>query len=477
MAINKTKVQVHNYMSKLKGKGWDFDNYAGWQCYDLSNFYFNHLTGKRLYGMYAKDIHTDNKSVLEKHGTIYENTPNFLPKKGDMFIMNGRYGQGAGHTGIVWSANINNYVGLEQNWYGGGRNKTEVAQLVTHSYDNPVYFWRPDYKAKANVVDKVKDKVTTPKKPKVTPKKILIVSGHGGSDPGAVGNGTNERDFIREYIGPNIQKYLKQAGHTVDLYGGSKQSQNLYADTAYGQRIGNHKNYGMYWVKRQKYDVVVELHLDAASPSASGGHVIISDRHSADQIDKNIDQVLKDTVGTIRPIDKRGNLLNANVAANLNMNYRLVELGFITNKGDMDYLKKNYDDFSKALAGAIHDAPIYGASASKDKLPPKKDVPKPSSKSGWKVNTPYGTYYKSEKARFTNGNQPIQVRTVGPFLSCPKAYMFQPGGWCDYDEVMIQDGHVWIGYSWKGKRYYLPIRTASGTPPNHSAGPLWGTIK
>lgn len=112
MAVNKTKAQAHAYMSKLKGRGWDFDNYAGWQCYDLSNFYFNHLTGKRLYGMYAKNIHTDNKSVLEKYGTIYENTPNFLPKKGDIFIMNGRYGQGAGHTGIVWSADLNSFVGL-----------------------------------------------------------------------------------------------------------------------------------------------------------------------------------------------------------------------------------------------------------------------------------------------------------------------------------------------------------------------------
>ena len=469
MTVKRTQKETHKYMSKLKGKGWDFDNAFGWQCYDLANQYFNYLTGERLYGLYAKNIHTDNKKVLEKYGTIYKNTDNFLPQKGDVFIMNGRYGQGAGHVGIVWSADLNTYTGLEQNWYGGGLNKTEVAQLVRHSYDNPLYFWRPDYKAKKKIV-------STSKKPKIKPMKILIASGHGYSDTGAVGNGTNERDFIRKYIAPNIQKYLKKAGHSVDLYGGSKQNQNLYTDTAYGERIGNRKDYGMYWVNGQNYDAIVELHLDAASPSASGGHVIISDRHNADQIDKNIDQVLKDTVGTIRPIDKRGNLLNANVAANLNMNYRLVELGFITNKGDMDYLKKNYDDFSRALAGAIHDAPIYGASASKDKLPPKKDVPKPSTSSGFKVNQ-YGTYYKTEKARFTNGNQPIQVRTVGPFLTCPKAYMFQPGGWCDYTSVLLQDGHVWIEYEWKNTLYYLPIRTWDGTPPpRHSVGKLWGVI-
>lgn len=95
----------------------------------------------------------------------------------------------------------------------------------------------------------------------------------------------------------------------------------------------------------------------------------------------------------------------------------------------------------------------------------------------WQKND-YNTYYMTEKARFTNGNSPIAARTVGPFRSCPLAYWFQPGGYCDYDEVMLQDGHVWIGYNWQGKRYYLPIRTFDGTPPpNHKVGDLWGTIK
>lgn len=45
---------------------------------------------------------------------------------------------------------------------------------------------------------------------------------------------------------------------------------------------------------------------------------------------------------------------------------------------------------------------------------------------------------------------PITVRKIGPFLSCPVAYQFQPGGYCDYTEVMLQDGHVWVGYTWEG---------------------------
>lgn len=69
----------------------------------------------------------------------------------------------------------------------------------------------------------------------------MIVAGHGYNDPGAVGNGTNERDFIRKNITPQIAKYLRQAGHEVALYGGSKQSQDMYQDTAYGVRVGNKK--------------------------------------------------------------------------------------------------------------------------------------------------------------------------------------------------------------------------------------------
>ena len=88
-------------------------------------------------------------------------------------------------------------------------------------------------------------------KAKIKPKKIMIVAGHGYSDSGAVGNGTNERDFIRKNITPHVASYLRQSGHEVALYGGTKQSQDMYQDTAYGQNVGNRSDYGMYWVKNK----------------------------------------------------------------------------------------------------------------------------------------------------------------------------------------------------------------------------------
>ncbi|WP_063410280.1 N-acetylmuramoyl-L-alanine amidase [Staphylococcus succinus] len=458
MTVNKTKAQAHSYMSKLKGYWWDFDGAYGAQCFDLANMYWNYLCGGRLGGFYAKDIPFKNN--FNGLATVHTNTPNFLPQRGDIVVFHSGYGQGAGHVAIVWSANLNTFTSLDQNWYGGAQsNPREVSQLITHYYDNPMYFIRPHYKANATVVEKVKDKVTKPTTAKVKGKKILIVAGHGYNDPGAVGNGTNERDFIRKYIAPNVQKYLKQAGHNVDLYGGSKQDQDLYQDTAYGERLGDTKNYGMYWVKQQKYDVVVELHLDAASASATGGHVIISNHWPADKIDKDIHNCLKATVGTIRGIDPRNNLLNANVSGRLNINYRLVEMGFITNKKDMDYLKKNYDKFSKELAGAINGKPIDGTSAGNKKIT-------------W-----------NWKGRFT-ANTTIKVRRK-PGLSgaiVDKGSWLLKGQWVDFVSVTKKDGYWWVKFKYptnpSAGYFYMAICKITDKKERLKKEKInWGTMK
>ncbi|RIL24743.1 N-acetylmuramoyl-L-alanine amidase [Staphylococcus gallinarum] len=458
MTVNKTKAQAHSYLVKLKGYWWDFDGAFGAQCFDLANMYWNYLTGGRLGGYYAKDIPFKNN--FNGLATVYENTPSFLPQKGDIVVFNSNYGEGAGHVAIVWSANINSFVSLDQNWYGGAQyNPPEVAQLITHYYDNPMYFIRPHYKSTSSVIDNIKDKVSKPSNSKAKGKKILIAAGHGYNDPGAVGNGTNERDFIRKYIAPNIQKYLKQAGHTVDLYGGIKQDQNLFVDTQYGERLGDTKNYGMYWVKQQKYDVVVELHLDAAGVSATGGHVIISNQWPADSIDKNINNALKATVGTIRDIDPRNNLLNANVAGRLNVNYRLVEMGFITNKNDMKYLKKNYDKFSKELAGAINGKPITGTAAGRKQIT-------------W-----------NWKGRFSP-NTAIKVRRKPGLKGAivdKGSWLYNKNDWVDFVSVTKKDGYWWIKFKYptnpSAGYFYCAVCKIKDKKERIKHEKYWGSIK
>lgn len=179
--------------------------------------------------------------------------------------------------------------------------------------------------------------------------KHLVVCGHGVNDPGGVGNGINERDWTRNPLVLAIQKYAKQLKkNTIEIYDTKK---DMFQETQ--------KGWGAYSVS-SSFASVTEIHLDASTnTSATGGHVIIHSDFSADKFDLAIAEVDKKYVGwwgsvkNSKGINKRNNLLNLNVFANRGISYRLIELGFITNKSDTDKLKKNYDALAKELVEAI----------------------------------------------------------------------------------------------------------------------------
>ncbi|MDW4245312.1 hypothetical protein QI219_06080 [Staphylococcus saprophyticus] len=66
-----------------------------------------------------------------------------------MVVFNDAYGNGAGHTAIVtngnYDGNYTQFQSLDQNWEGGGMDKTEVAHKVTHDYEPEMIFIRPEY--------------------------------------------------------------------------------------------------------------------------------------------------------------------------------------------------------------------------------------------------------------------------------------------------------------------------------------------
>lgn len=96
-----------------------------------------------------------------------------------------------------------------------------------------------------------------------------------------------------------------------------------------------------------------------------------------------------------------------------------------------------------------------------------------SDSKGFKKNK-YGTLYKAEHATFT-ANTAIITRTTGPFTTCPQSGVLQAGQSITYDEVMKQNGYVWVAYTaYDGTRVYLPVRIWDKT--TDSRGKLWGTI-
>ena len=316
----------------------------------------------------------------------------------------------------------------------------------------------------------------------------LIVAGHGNVDPGAIGNGTNERDFTRNHIVDRVAKYINATpGHKAVVY---NKKNNMFVDTQYGS------GYGMYWAKAQGYATVTEYHLDAASASARGGHVIVYNGFAPDKIDLGIRDALKKYVG-IRyshkghsGISGRNNLLQVNVAANIGVNYRLVELGFITNKADFQAINKNVEALTRDMANAI----TGGTSSAKasDKKKPATPKPKPnvtsnkkdsSSKTprtigSWQTNKINGAQYIRAEGTFTvTAKDGIISRFHNPSTNAKHGGLAKKGWSAKYDYLVRANGYVWIQYKVNGKGAWKFIPFNTWNSKTGAVGKTaWGTF-
>ena len=203
--------------------------------------------------------------------------------------------------------------------------------------------------------------------------KTLVIAGHGKKpngkyDPGATGNGFTEADFIRDYIIPAMKE---RAPDSIDFF----TEKNFYAyrlaDTITG------------------YDQIVELHLDAAGPSAEDGHIIIHKNFKPDEMDLRLRDVVKKHVGVRgqNGFTYRDNLYNCNVFARRGIGYRLIEMAFITNKKEMDYLKVHYRQYAHDLIAAILGAKI---SVTKPRVKSNETYTVKKGDTLWAISQKYG---------------------------------------------------------------------------------------
>src|SRR5699024_5246304 len=124
----------------------------------------------------------------------------------------------------------------------------------------------------------------------------------------------------------------------------------------------------------------------------------------------------------------------------------------------------SWNDFKKMIqqgGGVVASSPA-----------PSKPASKPKPPNDWKKNK-HGTLYKPEKGTFTVGGTRIMSREGSPFRSAPQGGWAYPKWPIRYDELAKQDGHLWIGYTQNGKRWYLPIRTWNSK--KNTLGKMWGT--
>src|SRR5699024_2891754 len=478
MTVSLTKKEAIKYLYSLEGKGWDYDGAYGWQCFDLANMYWHKLFGHGLKGAGAADI--PNVNNFKGEATVYNNTPSFKAKEGDIVVFNRNYGGGYGHVAIVTNGNQDGnymkFVSLDQNWYGGGLNKTEVAQRIIHNYDFPMWFIRPNFKSENNAKKSSQSATTSTAKKKTTAKKK--------AQKLTISKKTINYNMANRGYNPKGIVIHNDAGSSS-----GKQYENSLANAGYKRFVNGiaHAYTSEGYVWEAIPDGKIAWHTGDGTTKGTGNHdfygeeVTQSMSASDAQFLKNEQAVFQHAASKLKkwklPANRNTVRLHMEYvptacphsSMELHTGWDPVKQGR-PNQATINKLKDYFIKQIRAyMNGKVPTATIAKGTSSASNT-------KSTVAGAWKRNS-YGTWYMSEKARFTNGSQPIMVRTVGPFRSCPYAYDFQPGGWCDYTSVLLQDNHVWLEYKWKNKLYYIPIRTWDGTPPpGHSVGSLWGTI-
>lgn len=164
---------------------------------------------------------------------------------------------------------------------------------------------------------------------------LFVIAGHGAGDPGACAYGFSEAERVRALA----QRIKDIGGGSVEL---GDFSRDYYAD-------GGISNLGI-----PKDWQIVELHMDSASASARGGHVIIKDGFDPD----SYDNALANFIGRMFPgrsvlITPRSDLANPNRAAAAGYPYRLLECCFISNYDDLMKFNNQMDDLARGILNAF----------------------------------------------------------------------------------------------------------------------------
>ena len=185
---------------------------------------------------------------------------------------------------------------------------------------------------------KTPEPVPSPKPSKPGQATVVIDPGHGGSDPGAVGNGLLEKD-ISLSVSLKLGKVLENKGFNV-IY---TRKTDVYPSLSERTAIANRAN----------ADVFVSIHTNAFN-SAALGYETYSYPTSTEggKLAKDIhDSVIanKDLYNANRGAKKD----NFQVIRETNMPAVLLELGFIDNSKDAKILVEKQDEFAQAISKGI----------------------------------------------------------------------------------------------------------------------------
>ena len=476
MAAKLTQKEAVKYALSMVGKGYDYDNAYGWQCFDTANYYWHQLFGHGLKGAGAADIPTHNN--FKGEATVHKNTKSFLAKPGDLGVLNRNYGGGYGHVFIVVGATLNQLDVVEQNWLGGGLNKTEVTTRRKHNYDFPMWFIRPNFKAEPKKTTPKKETAKKPtSKPATSKKKGKTLK--------------YNRDEVKGYKLPKRGYKPKFIVIHNDAGNASAMQYRQSLVNAPLSRLENgiaHSYISGDTVWQALPEGRVAWHTGENTGNTNGYGIEVCQSMSASDKDflNNEQSTFQEAARMLKkwglPVNRSSVKLHMEFVSTacphrsmkLHTGWDPVKQG----RPSQATINKLKDYFISQIKQYYKGEIPKGSTVSGSKPSPSTTKPVSTANNGWQLNQ-YGAWWKKESATFTCGGAEILARIDAPSLQAADGYWFQPGGYTPYDEVCLRDGHCWIGYNWQGVRYYLPVRLWDGTPPpNHrpGLGPKWGTF-
>ena len=171
-------------------------------------------------------------------------------------------------------------------------------------------------------------------------KRLYLIAGHGGSDPGAISNGYKEADLTIEFR-DLLRKELEK--DYIVLIDGNTSLLNQV----------------LTWLKERLTSkcLLIDIHFNAATPAATGTEIIIDDK--ACDFEKDLSLLLVNKMSSVLKIRNRGvkselQTPRKTVAIlNLTAYNILLEICFISNKFDMEKYQLHKHELAIELAKII----------------------------------------------------------------------------------------------------------------------------
>lgn len=169
-------------------------------------------------------------------------------------------------------------------------------------------------------------------------KKAFVDLGHGGNDPGAVGNGLRESDIVL-MVGKRVKYHIARHGVDVMLSREDDRTVSLSERT----RMAN--NWGA--------DVFVSIHCNSATATAHGVETYCYKFKYRALADRVHNRILADT--SLYYTNRGVKEANFHVLRESYMDAALVEMAFISNTRDAELLKTKQEEYAIAIAKGILD--------------------------------------------------------------------------------------------------------------------------